>query len=57
MNISQSEIKAINEIERMIKASSLEQMKKIGIIQKIEEEFEKYAYLKSLIAMKRDGHI
>ena len=57
MNISQSEITAINEIERMIKASSLEQMKKIGIIQKIEEEFEKYAYLKSLIDMKRDGHI
>ena len=24
---------------------------------KIEEEFEKYAYLKSLIDMKKDGHI
>ena len=49
------DIKYINQIEEMIKKNPLSKMPKS--IAMIEKEFSKYAYLNSLIEMKRGGHL
>ena len=50
-----SELKSIEYIEKMIRTNSLEKMSKS--IKVIEEEFSKFAYLKSLIDMKKQGQL
>ena len=47
------ELKSIESIEKMIKENDLSKLaKSISII---EDQFTKYAYLKSLIEMKREN--
>lgn len=49
----QDDTKYINKIEKMIVTNKLEKLKPFVDI--IDTEFSKWAYLKSLIDMKKDG--